>query len=543
MKKLNTFMIATISATLATSIYADKPELKQYHIQGLYNSKKVPNAQNLVLCVKKGTKSQNTQHPQSSNQGFEKWDSGEQSPFKISQNAYYFGAAVRAPASGDKKCTGQYYGYLNVNRNNDGFNIQYKPAKGTHIGLKQESIDVNDHTLKGKLGFSKIGSASDDFPTNHQNPDKTHWFTGVNLSGFEFSRSPNPTVIPNLSVEDADHKYSDLAATKQFLNQGANTIRLPIRWAYIQPYGPSDNMPNIGESYFTELYIPAVKKLVDHGYFVIVDLHAYMHYSTVGAGVAGCGPGATSCPDGKLKTKPQHYVNVWSNILQQLKDANIDTKHLLIDIVNEPATKTQVKHNLKPKIPFTMQMKVIAHLYKNGFKGRYLVEGADWTGLHSWEQSGNAEQFTRENMLAALENNGLSQAKAEKLINNKIIINVHQYFDSDYSGTHKGCQTDLSTTGKKGFNLNAFKNYLKKQKLKAMVTEFGVGNKQSQCQTALNKFLKDHVNKHHYTPKKGYGYVGWTAWSTGHGWGDYKLRIKPDDWKANTLKQYYKLNS
>ena len=51
----------------------------------------------------------------------------------------------------------------------------------------------------------------------------------------------------------------------------------------------------------------------------------------------------------------------------------------------------------------------------------------------------------------------------------KIVINMHQYFDNDYNGTHDQCLTDL-TSGTGWFNLNAFVDYLKRNQLQAMVT-------------------------------------------------------------------------
>lgn len=496
-------------------------------LQSLYSAKQAPARMNIkkpVLCLKK------------SEGDYQKWQYGETlNPFKITGHPTYAVADLRM---GGCKKDDTYYGTLTLI---PGSIKNYSIKDRYHIQLKNRRVD--NKILKGGLGFTPIGAGSDDFPTNKQKPGQTHWFTGVNLSGFEFSKLPNPTVIPNLSVEDQGTVFSDLKATKQILKQGANTIRLPVRWAYIQPYGPSKLLPHSGRAYLNKLYMPTVEKLVDNGYFVIVDLHAYMHYASAGSHVAGCsGKKHTACPQGHQVTNPQAYVEVWKNIWKQLQDNNIDSHYILADIVNEPASNKN-KPDIKPQTVFNMEIKVIASLYKQGFKGRYLLEGTDWSGLHSWEQSGNATVYTRSNMLSTLQNNGLSQKEAKNLIDNKIIINVHQYFDNNFSGTSNNCQTNLGTTGKKGFNLNAFTNYLKQQKLKAMVTEFGVGNNQSQCQKALNKFLGNYINKNHYTPKKGYGYVGWTAWSTGHGWGDYKLRIKPGDWKAKTLKQYYELKS
>ena len=106
-----------------------------------------------------------------------------------------------------------------------------------------------------------------------------------------------------------------------------------------------------------------------------------------------------------------------------------------------------------------------------------------------------------------------------------IIINVHQYFDRDYSGTQSQCLTDLNTIGDQGFNLESFTEYLRQNDFKAMVTEFGTGSDQESCSIALKQFF-DYM-KNNSAKNKDYGFIGWTMWSAGHGWGQYQLRVVP----------------
>jgi len=75
-----------------------------------------------------------------------------------------------------------------------------------------------------------------------------------------------------------------------------------------------------------------------------------------------------------------------------------------------------------------------------------LFEGNSWSGLHSWitehwtgtdgKTYSNATLFTRDNFKKA----GITDLS-------KILINVHQYLDSDYSGTH-------DTFGERFMNIN-----------------------------------------------------------------------------------------
>jgi endoglucanase len=503
--KLNKLFSILVPLTLSSAAMAGQ---MTNNVSGLYNKTLVPTTEEPVLCVK------------DANGNFVEWQYGQQlNPTQVSGNQYYWGAAIR---SGGCEYSDIYYGWIDVS---DG-QVAYEPVAGSHIQLVNSQVTNNN--ISGSLGYTPIGVATgSDFPTNpsQTSPDNTNWFSGVNLSGFEFSTMPNASVIPNLSEADKNTDLSDLTETAHFLNEGANTVRLPIRWAYIKPEGPESTTP-FDTSYFDSLYIPALETITLHGYYAIIDLHSYMHYSTVGNQVAGCGGPDGYCPDGTLNTSINDYVSTWSQIWQQIKkQPNVKADKLFFDVVNEPSTKTG--ETLTPKQAFVMQVAVIKQLQQEGFPGYFMVEGVSWTGLHSWEDSGNAQQFTRANFEKA----GITDLS-------KIIINVHQYLDSDYSGTHDNCLQDLNTTGPNGFNLNAFVQYLQDNKLKAMVTEFGVGRDQNSCSQPFNDFLT-YLNGNAYTPEKGYGFLGWTAWSTGHGWGDYNLRIQPNDWKDNILAPYF----
>lgn len=165
------------------------------------------------------------------------------------------------------------------------------------------------------------------------------------------------------------------------------------------------------------------------------------------------------------------------------------------------------------------------------------MEGNSWSGLHSWTTTAwaskdgkttytNSTLFTRDNFIKA----GINDLS-------KIIINVHQYLDSDYSGTHEQCLTNLKTVGLDGFNLDTFTNYLQQNKLNAMVTEFGAGSDSSSCVGALTGFLN--YLKYNSAKNKDYGFMGWTIWSAGHGWGNYNLRVTPNSYQTQIVLAIY----
>ncbi|MCD8524469.1 MAG: glycoside hydrolase family 5 protein [Gammaproteobacteria bacterium] len=441
---------------------------------------------------------------------------------ECSGNDYYVGGALRFDGC-DYDNT--YLGYLGLSISSTQKAISsYTQPEGVHIAYTHASID-SAGTLSGSIEYTPIE------PNIHlvvpANTNLTWSYAGINLSGFEFDKVINPVTAPNLSEIDQTTAYTDLADTNNFIATGANTIRMPLHWGYLQPDGPGQGQ--IYQNYYNSYLKPFLQSTTQSKIYTILDIHAYMRYSEFGEQYAGCG--ATGpCPDGTLITDPAPYIDVWTKLYDLLKnDPDIDEQYILLDLMNEPVDVPDDK-------VFTIQVAVIQALRNVGYEGPILVEGNAWSGLHSWTTESwqgsdgqlytNANLFTRENF-----------AKAGITDLTKIFINAHQYFDNNYSGSSTSCQTDLSTTGANGFNLQAFIDYLEVNQLFAMVTEYGTGTDSYTCSIALTQFL-DYLKANAVTSDKTYGFVGHTIWSTGHGWGSYNLRVKPDSYQWKLVSSY-----
>lgn len=441
-----------------------------------------------------------------------------------SGNPFYVGGALRFGGCDAEK--NPYLGYVgfNVNIQNENKFISYTPPEGIHVTYANPDIDSRGR-ITGQIQYTNIDS---NFNLIHFLPNRnTNWdFTGANLSGLEFGKTIDPYVVPNLSETDANGKLSDLKDTQFFLQAGMNTMRVPLHWGFLQLAGPGGEL-NL--TYYNSFVKPVLESLTSAHIYTIVDLHAYMRYSVFGKQYAGCGDDG-ACPDGTLITDTNAYQDIWTKLFTLMKsNPKINMDYIMLDLVNEPV-------GVPNESVFTIQADVIKTLRKQGFQGYILIEGNGWSGLHSWttsrwlSQDGkttytNATLFTRDNFIKA----GITDLS-------KILINVHQYLDTDYSGTHEQCLTDLTTSGENGFNLNAFVDYLQQNHFKAIVTEFGSGSDHTSCSVALSKFLnylKDNSAKNTDS-----GFVGWTIWSTGHGWGNYNLRVTPTSYQMDVMKNY-----
>ncbi len=437
---------------------------------------------------------------------------------KYSGNPYYVGATLRFGGCTEENT---YLGYMGFGTNS----ISYSPPQGVHIKLSDDKKIDSAGNVTGSIQYTSIA-----YNPNLVTPKTNNsWdFVGINLSGLEFGKVIDPVVVPNLSAEDAAGKFSDLNEVQSFINAGMNTIRVPISWGYLQLDGPGKG--ELNKEYFDSYVKPLLETLTNAKTNAIVDLHAYMRYSTFGKEYSGCNVDG-KCPDGTLIVDPNAYIDVWTKLYTLIKNDNkINMNYILFDLMNEPV-------DVPNKSVFTIQAKVINALRQRGFQGYILVEGNSWSGLHSWTTERwtgddgvvytNATLFTKDNF-----------AKEGVTDLSKIIINAHQYLDSDYSGTHNTCQTELKTTGEKGFNLDAFRDYLQQNQLKAIVTEFGGGTDSSSCRVAMTSFLNYMKDNSAKKNNNNYGFVGWTIWSAGHGWGNYNLRVTPASYQMQVLKNY-----
>ena len=131
-----------------------------------------------------------------------------------------------------------------------------------------------------------------------------------------------------------------------------------------------------------------------------------------------------------------------------------------------------------------------------------LVPGNAWTGAHSWMQN----WYGTSNSVALL------NIKDPK---DNFLIEIHQYFDPDFSGTSADCKDD--DIGVK--SMTPVTNWLRKNHLKGFLAEFGAST-QSNSMSAMDKTLK-YMEENHDV------WFGWTYWAAGPWWHDYMYSVEP----------------
>lgn len=129
----------------------------------------------------------------------------------------------------------------------------------------------------------------------------------------------------------------------------------------------------------------------------------------------------------------------------------------------------------------------------SGAKNLILAPGNGYTGGHSWLQSAGGDEPSGDYLY-----------KIKDPLNNTA-IDIHEYLDSDFSGSHQVCSQSYAA------NMGPLTNWLKQHQLKAFVSEFGGDNN-----TMCDEYITQAIQYMHNNPE----YIGWSAWAAGPLWGD-----------------------
>jgi endoglucanase len=311
--------------------------------------------------------------------------------------------------------------------------------------------------------------------------EETVRFTGINLAGGEFGGNKAH------AVHGKDYIYPTLADITRFADIGMNVIRVPFLWERIQPKlnGPLNE---------TELsHLDAIISIASARHMaVILDPHNYGAYR--------------GKPIGSTEVPINAFTDFWGRLAKHYKDE----PYIVFGLMNEP-----IKQSAEDWA--SIAQKAIFAIRKENARQLILVPGTIYTGAHSWDYK--VGKFSNAEALSHL-------IDPEK----NFAIEVHQYFDSDNSGTHSGCVSDI--VGVQA--LAGVTAWLKATENKGFLGEFGAADN-AVCKAALDKTLA-------YMQQNSSLWLGWTYWGASAWFGDYMFNIMPPDsskhGQINILKKY-----
>jgi endoglucanase len=286
--------------------------------------------------------------------------------------------------------------------------------------------------------------------------------TGINLAGAEFNAKKLPGIF------NKDYTYPTSLELSYIAAQRANVIRLPFRWERLQP--EIDKPLNSEELLRLKTAVDSAHAV---GLCVILDVHNYAkYYEQTLAGQA---------------LLQNAFINFW---LLLAKEFNAPEK-TIYGLMNEPIYMPQNEWTALAK-------RTLTALRTSNNTNFVMIGGGGWNGLHSWfkvkDGISNADAFA-----------GLKDPL------NRTIIEVHQYADSDYSGTTNECLPTSHFDGK----FIRIQEWAHANQLKLFLGEFGVATSLN-CLETLRGFLQ---------LMAGSDWKGWTYWAGGRWWGDYSFAL------------------
>jgi endoglucanase len=271
-----------------------------------------------------------------------------------------------------------------------------------------------------------------------------------------------------------DFVYPNENEFAYFQSKGLKVVRLPVKWERVQPM--------IGED-FDESNINEIDRCVRqanaHGLIVLLDIHNYAQRSI----------------NGKNESigSPQLSLGDFNDLWVRLANRYKNNLMVWFGLMNEPHVQSA------PETASIMQSALNA-IRATGAQNRILAPGAAWTGALSWISSGNGDAYSH------FQDPG-----------NNFVFEVHQYLDSDGSGTKPEAILHSGST-----RLEAFTKWARTKHVKAFLGESGWDGNPSNAQAemegeALLGFLDQNRDV----------WTGYTIWAAGPLWGNYMYSVEP----------------
>ena len=301
-------------------------------------------------------------------------------------------------------------------------------------------------------------------------------YKGVNIAGAE--QNPQST-----RPYGYDYIYPRSVEIDYFASRGFGLLRMPINISRVQPKNLAALDP-VQTGYIKAVLDYALSKNM----WVVLDAHNYGYVtdSTSGASrLIGVDPSGTAI-----------FVDFW----QRLATKFMNYPNVIFGLMNEPNAQTPAQwktaalgaHDAIRKLGIVKQM--------------ILLQGTNWDGASSWTSGSK--------------NNGAAWSgyKADP----NVAFEVHQYLDSDSSGTHPVCEVGVGSS-----RLVSVTGWARTNHFKLFLGEFGWSADQYQgvetnCGAEARIFMS-------YLDQNKDVWGGWSYWNGGSWafYGNYMYGVQP----------------
>ncbi|QKX53778.1 uncharacterized protein TRUGW13939_00858 [Talaromyces rugulosus] len=301
------------------------------------------------------------------------------------------------------------------------------------------------------------------------------WF-GANESGAEFGEGNIP------GVEGTDYTFANTSAIQTLIDSGMNIFRVPF---LMERMVPTSLTGTLDSAYF-QGYNEVINYITSKGAWAILDPHNYGRYN------------------GEIISSTDDFGAFWKTVASQFTN---NTK-VIFDTNNE-------YHDMDESLVVSLNQAAIDAIRGTGATSQYIfVEGNSYTGAWTWTT-------VNDDMKSLTDS-----------VDNLLVYEMHQYLDSDGSGTSVDCVN--STIGES--RVESATAWLKDNNKLGFLGEFA-GGATDTCETAV-KGLLDHLSSNTDV------WLGASWWAAGPWWADYIYSIEPPTGVAyesyiSILEAYY----
>jgi len=273
-----------------------------------------------------------------------------------------------------------------------------------------------------------------------------------------------------------------------FRQLGMNLFNLFTSWSRIQPTPGSGSLDDAEIASLTQAVEYITNQLQA---FCVIELHDFARFK--------------GTPLGSGAASAANFAQVWTLLATQFKE----NPRVLFSLTNEPHDQSQFAY-------ISAVNAAIAGIRGTGSDNYVLVQGNRWSSALNWFD---------------IDFDGVSNADALLTVSdpsNKVIFNVHQYFDSTRGGVSDGCLG----AGVGVQYLSGVTQWLKQNNKLGLLGEFGA-NDDPVCKETITQVLD-------YVSANADVWTGWAWWNAGTYLMDAsKLSIEPVDGVAARPQQYW----
>ncbi|KAI0203046.1 endoglucanase [Astrocystis sublimbata] len=286
---------------------------------------------------------------------------------------------------------------------------------------------------------------------------KLKWL-GINLSVAEFGQGSYP------GTWGKEFYFPDTFAVLTLMSHGYNMFRVAFSMERLVP----DKLTNNPDAGYLKNLTASVDHITSNGQYAIIDPHNFGRYYE------------------DIITDVDGFSAFWKTLATAFKDND----KVIFDTNNE-------YHDMDQTLVKNLNQAAIDAIRASGATSQYIfAEGNQWSGAHIWPQ-------TNDNLAALTDPS------------DKLIYEMHQYLDSDNSGTSDVCAS--ATIGAE--RLAGATKWLRDNKKMGILGEFS-GGPNSQCESAV-KGLLDHLQENSDV------WQGALWWAAGPWWADYFASFEP----------------